>query len=222
MKSRVGFVSNSSSCSFLVISPKSEKVDFAKGYKGRTINVPQTFGGNTEFGRECTNYTTFGDRLNFALLMAENWDFCCTQNGIPSKKDLFWNRDDYWKDHEPSNYKNLVAMVRRVVANELETDDIRVYMETDTFDGRDNHFLNSFVKDKDDDMYRDWCYIDHGSNWSEMPCNLQIFDSDQNLHDFLFRKGSRVCNRGDEYEYAAEKLEDGEWATTKHDRGGDE
>jgi hypothetical protein len=67
MKVRTGFVSNSSSSSFIVIGNGDHLV------VNKPIDhliIPGTFGGQTCFGWEDIQYDTFGDRLNWATLCA--------------------------------------------------------------------------------------------------------------------------------------------------------
>jgi hypothetical protein len=72
MKKREGFVSNSSSSSFVVMGNGSNMLeeDFFKKFEFDEINVPDTFGGETEFGWQMEEYHDFGDKLNIAVLGA--------------------------------------------------------------------------------------------------------------------------------------------------------
>jgi hypothetical protein len=67
MKIRNGFVSNSSSSSFIIIGKGDHTIPNIIENK---LNIPQPFGGNYEFGWEEVEYTDFGDRLNWAALCA--------------------------------------------------------------------------------------------------------------------------------------------------------
>lgn len=74
VKIRNGFVSNSSSSSFIVINNKTyaklhdeiNNVDISQ-----PLRVPQTFGGETEFGWEKVKYEEIGSKINFAYIQAE-------------------------------------------------------------------------------------------------------------------------------------------------------
>ena len=74
MKIRSGFVSNSSSSSFIVWGSNDVYIIpsmVRKGYRlinPKTLNVPQTFGGETGFGRQRENYTDIGSRINWAYM----------------------------------------------------------------------------------------------------------------------------------------------------------
>jgi len=68
MKIRNGFVSNSSSSSFIVISNQGNNYNVTL-YTAGTLVVGQI--GTTEFGWEHTTYNTVYDRINFAYIQTE-------------------------------------------------------------------------------------------------------------------------------------------------------
>lgn len=74
MKIRSGFVSNSSSSSFIVISQAGEDVSYELSRKkhegGITTLVVDGNLGHTEFGWERNEYNDFGSKLIFAYLQA--------------------------------------------------------------------------------------------------------------------------------------------------------
>lgn len=68
MKRRTGFVSNSSSSSFIVIG---DGEIITPETRDKTLKVPEDLGGETEFGWGPATHTDIGSRINFSYLQTE-------------------------------------------------------------------------------------------------------------------------------------------------------
>jgi hypothetical protein len=149
MKIRNGFVSNSSSSSFIVINSNFIKIPSI--YEGTPIIIGES--GETEFGWQTEKYFDFESKLNFCYLQAM-----------------------YAYERSDNDYFD---MIDRILKDVLKC----TYVE--------NHITYKYNLD-DPDMI--WGYIDHGSAY---PKNIEMFDSDESLYNFLFSIESYIQNGND-------------------------
>lgn len=70
MKTRNGFVSNSSSSSFVVIAKKRDKEIPIPVTFSNTLMIPRNLSGETDFGSNGGKYSDFDSKLNFLMLQA--------------------------------------------------------------------------------------------------------------------------------------------------------
>ena len=145
MKIRTGFVSNSSSSSFIIIDASEGYCDF---------EGPLSFGniGTTEFGWGPEIVKDVHSRINFAYLQAR-----------------------YSKDR--------LKMLEKVIHDHSGLKEKITWNITD----------ECWPKDK-----KVWGYIDHQSAASE-GVNLEMFEDEKALKDFLFGEGSKIVLDNDNH-----------------------
>jgi hypothetical protein len=148
MKIRQGFVSNSSSSSFIVISDGPLENSIGEG--AHFLEVPEDFGGETKFGWENKNHHSFGSKLNFTYIQAQD------------------HNDDLW-----------ISMLEKVVKEHLRVDTIEWNLSSNS---NSSHYA----------------YIDHQSAACEGK-NIEMFESEERLKQFLFCTNSYIHNDNDNY-----------------------
>ena len=193
MKTRIGFVSNSSSSSFLVIKSDIFVIPhMPKQYKDKTtLLVPHTFGGETEFGRQRQNYGDFGSRLNFAYLIALQLEKC-------RETDASKFHEDFLKDKRRMKIfkrKGEVKLLEKVLIDNIPgLKTIKWHLVENEYGLNDDREHNTVDG-----------YIDHGSTWSENFDNYyDIFENEDSVFQWLFGAENYIANRSDEYGDASE------------------
>lgn len=169
MKIRAGFVSNSSSSSYVIIDSSGKKhadLPVIHGGSERILRIPfDLHNPHAEFGWEQTDYRDFESKLCFACLQACYHDGI-DDRGVPVLGD--------W--HE---------MIERVLKKELNLTKVEFFLTTGGECDPQYGFLSPG-------------YIDHQSSAEENE-NTEIFDSDRALSDFLFNEGSYIHGDNDNH-----------------------
>lgn len=157
MKNRSGFVSNSSSSSFIVIGSKlnnSMIKSLREAYGNRSYLEISADLGCHEFGWENTKYSSFWDKVMFAFIQA-----------------------DYMRKEHP----NWMFRLEKVLKDTLNVQEIFWGISTDWE-----------RPDKD----KQQAYIDHQSASTE-DNNIEMFESDEAMMNFLFSTGSYIQGGND-------------------------
>lgn len=184
MKIRTGFVSNSSSSSFIVIGsyPTNKDYDYAKETileaTGCAIwdelTLPNRDLGETEYGWQTTVYDGFGDRLNF-----------CAIQIISLRKDLKYIDEDKSEGKDTSYWESRIY--KEKTPDELEEMLKKVIKEHTGYD--------IVIVDGEGFNYS---YIDHQSCATE-GMNMEMFEDESKLESFIFGHGSCINNDNDNY-----------------------
>lgn len=170
MKNRLGFVSNSSSSCFIVTDYKGEfkTLPESEFYMPGSHLIVDGSQGETEFGWDTVQYKSIWDRIHFAYIQV---------------KYLF-------------KYKQKIQDTRPCI--DPPPEEIAQYC-MDLLENVIKEYLNvAYIEWKISIDYKDkdYAYIDHQSASYEGQ-NMEIFDSEVDLEDFLFREGSYIQGGND-------------------------
>jgi hypothetical protein len=216
MKFRYGFVSNSSSTSFVCINWNDKLKNQLKPYK--SIVIPDTFEGNLKFGWAFEKFNDIGSKINYLCLQ------------ILTLKEAYENTEMYCKEvreeykKKGSQWGGFFFQLKKILERNFkcpiewnfykegmkhidETDPDWVPGQTD-YDGEiattqikwigyglENNIESTpeWHRWKEENEKLSECYIDHQSNALENFSEFEeIFDSDESLEQFLFYSGSYI------------------------------
>ena len=182
MKIRNGFVSNSSSSSFIVMGkfPSDSEIENPKEYIQRvaydnkecpgTVVLPNSNIGINEFGWENTVYESFGSKLNFCALQI----LYLKEYFKPSGENTFFIETYAQRMPHGTDWTYYFDMLKHVCKSYL---DIDIELREDLYDD-------------------DTGYIDHQSCAGEGE-NMEMFESNDSLITFLFSKESYIQGGND-------------------------
>jgi len=165
MKIRNGFVSNSSSSSFVIIGNKELNIpNIHNSYVNKNmLMIPQTFGGEYEFVTSEEDYNKFADRLNFAALVA-------------------------WMKEGPQGYDNhdcmWTTMLEEIIQEDLGFEEFKINFQYDDDEWHPvymnplNVYSNSFIP--------------HDSHPSHDENTVSIYKDKETLRKFLFAEDSCI------------------------------
>lgn len=190
MKTRIDFVSNSSSCSFIVIVDNGEKclIENVKqcSEKHMRYTIPNKKYGCLEFGWQDERYDTIEDKLNWCGIIllslyaaCRNADFRAAWTN--STSTMLCEHYEKWRN----NFLKWKSMLEKVCKERLG---FGVYLDLDwlkLYGATDENSRQAYVETFN-------CYIDHQSNIFEEPANGKMFESEDALYNFLAYEGSYI------------------------------
>lgn len=168
MKTRIDFVSNSSSASFIVITDSGKETFPA--YEGE-LALPNAELGEIEFGWQTEKYDDFWSKLNWCAIVVR-------------------------QKHEQESYDTPDETLKEQIAKPwFRSDKMYDLLKKTCSDAGIGSISINFDQNSYDNLDRG--YIDHQSSINEEPANGRMFQSEKTLHDFLFNEGSYIDNSND-------------------------
>lgn len=189
MKTRIDFVSNSSSCSFIVIAENGKMCDSAHikmcSEKHFLYSIPNK-AGCLEFGWQDEMYNSLEDKLNWCGIILLDLYAACRNADFraawtDSKPTMLCEHYEEWRN----NFLKWKAMLEKVCKERLG---FGVYLDLDwlkLYGATDEDSWQAYV-----DTFN--CYIDHQSNIFEKPTNGNMFKSEDALYNFLAYEESYI------------------------------